>query len=98
MTSGAIDESRHSGVRPRSVNGFFRQIFFWNSLRFAYFLKPCLQRTFMHRNVPLYAVLTILLFLNSRAFAEREHKEKFADELPSNIASTWFEQLYDVGV
>jgi PAP2 superfamily len=51
----------------------------------------------MHRNVPPYVVLTVLLlFFNSWAFAEREQREKFADELPSNVAWTWFELLYDV--
>ena len=51
----------------------------------------------MHRDPPLYAALTILfLFLNSWAFAEREQREKFADELYSVIALTWFELLYDV--
>jgi len=34
--------------------------------------------------------------MNSGAFAEREYRQKFADELSSKIASTWFEVLYDV--
>jgi hypothetical protein len=42
-------------------------------------------------------VLTVLfLFLHSGAFAEREQREKFADELHSKVASAWFDLLYDV--
>jgi hypothetical protein len=34
-------------------------------------------------------VLTITqLFLNASAFAERRHRQEFAEELPSEIAST----------
>ena len=50
------------------------------------------------RRSPLFlAVLTITqVFLNSSAFPERRQRQEFADEFPSEIASTWFELLYDV--
>src|SRR5688500_16164264 len=51
----------------------------------------------MRRNMLLQAALVIILLLvNSWAFAERKQREKFADELGSAVASTWFELLYDV--
>jgi PAP2 superfamily len=50
----------------------------------------------MHRKVVPYAILILIFFLNSWTFAEREQRKKFADELHSEIASTWFELLYDV--
>jgi PAP2 superfamily len=40
--------------------------------------------------------LCVLASGRAWAFAERERREKFADELHSVIASTWFELLYDV--
>lgn len=51
----------------------------------------------MRRNTLPQAFLTItLLLVSSWGFAEREQKEKFADDLQSKVASTWFELLYDV--
>src|SRR5262249_4467049 len=51
----------------------------------------------MRRSMLAQAGLMItLLFVNSWAFAEPAQQEKFADELHSEIASTWLELLYDV--
>jgi hypothetical protein len=51
----------------------------------------------MRRNMLFLVVLTITqFFVNSLAFAGPGQRHKFSDELPSEIASTWFELLYDV--
>jgi membrane-associated phospholipid phosphatase len=51
----------------------------------------------MRRNrLVLVPLMITLLFVNSWAFAEPAQRGKFADELLSEIASTWFELLYDV--
>ena len=51
----------------------------------------------MRRSTFLLVALTITqFFVNSLAFAEPGQRHKFSDELPSEIASTWFELLYDV--
>jgi hypothetical protein len=51
----------------------------------------------MRRSTFLLVVLTITqFFLNSSAFAEAGRRQEFADKLPSEIASTWFELLYDI--
>jgi membrane-associated phospholipid phosphatase len=50
----------------------------------------------VHTMVTSALIIILLVFFNSGAFAQREQRKKFADELHSVIASTWFELLYDV--
>jgi membrane-associated phospholipid phosphatase len=47
----------------------------------------------MRRTLTLMAAL---LLVNSWAWADLDRSKKSADEFPSHVASTWFEELYDV--
>src|SRR5512139_1940179 len=42
------------------------------------------------------AVSLVLLFATSWAWADPGQRKESADMFPSDVASTWFEQLYDV--
>src|SRR5919106_7059119 len=50
----------------------------------------------MRRRILLLTLMAALLLVNSWAWADLERSKKSADEFPSHVASTWFEELYDV--
>jgi hypothetical protein len=44
----------------------------------------------------IHLCLAILLLMTALAWAEEAHRFKASDDLPSDVASVWFDQLYDV--
>jgi hypothetical protein len=50
----------------------------------------------MRRRTLQLALMAALLLVNSWAWADLDRSKKSADEFPSHVASTWFEELYDV--
>jgi len=50
----------------------------------------------MRRRILQLTLTAVLLLVNSWAGADLDQSKKSADTFPSDVASTWFEQLYDV--
>jgi hypothetical protein len=50
----------------------------------------------MGRRLLPFTLITVLLLAHSWAWATLDHRQKSADEVPSEIASAWLELLYDV--
>ena len=50
----------------------------------------------MRRGTLLLTLMASLLLVNSWAWTDLERSKKSADKFPSHVASTWFEELYDV--
>lgn len=50
----------------------------------------------MRKTTPQVAVTVALLLVTSWASAHRDKSEASADEIPSTVASNWFEQSYEV--
>ena len=50
----------------------------------------------MRRKTLQLALTATLLFVNAWARAEWDQSKRLADKYPADVASTWFEQLYDV--
>ena len=47
------------------------------------------------RTLPLYLVI-LILFMAALAWAKEAHKPEASDDFPSDVASVWFDLLYDV--
>ena len=64
---------------------------------FAAGKQPILVRTLKRiKHILSPVLMASVLLLNSWALADTDHSNKPADEFPSEIASRWFELLYDV--
>jgi len=50
----------------------------------------------MRKRTLQLALTAALLLVSSWAWADRDQSKKSADTFPSDVASTWFEELYDV--
>lgn len=50
----------------------------------------------MRRRTLLLSLTATLLFVHCWAWADLDHRQQSADQSPSDVASTWFEALYDV--
>ena len=50
----------------------------------------------MRRRTLLLTLMAALLLVNTWAWADLDRSKKSADEFSSHVASTWFEELYDV--
>lgn len=59
------------------------------------YLEQDMKTEMQKRLLPLVFTGT-LLFVSSGAWAGAGQSSKTADEFPSDVASTWFEQLYDI--
>jgi PAP2 superfamily len=50
----------------------------------------------MRRRILLLTLVAALLLVNCWAWADLDRSKKSADEFPSHVASTWFEELYNI--
>lgn len=54
------------------------------------------MKTKMRKRILQLTLTAMLLLVNSWAWADVDQSNKSADKFPSDVASTWFEELYDI--